>query len=298
MKIQNLQNVMVSISVLKTMAGDLVKAGFTRVYRTKTQQAELTALYEAKAKENTPNLDPLRLGRTDAAGNEQADGGYLIFTAQGQKMVTPSGLVADLTKFGFHLVVIEIFQREGDEEHIKLRLTWSRNTQAFTILDDRHKKVVRKYFDLVYHKLFGFNNPESVGLEGDHRPISGSITTLNFSGVMKAEQVKTCAGQIREVRMTDADGHLACPLRNPAAKTAPNTRRCPERPARAPDWRPGGEAEATVSATIKATATSAMVAEAFDNRRRDDRGGDVPKFTDLTEIEPGGGSLGNGHCFH
>lgn len=230
MKLQNLDNIMVSISVVKAMAGDLVKAGFTHVKRTKAQQAELTALYTTKAAEKTPSLDVSRLGRTDATGNQQVDGGYLIFTAEGQKMVTPTNLVADLTKQGFHLAVAETFEQEGDETRIRLRMTWSRNSTAHSLLGERQKAVARAYFDKTYHKLFGYNNPESASLEGDQNPIQGSIVTLNFSGVMKLEQVKTCAGLIREVRMTDQDGHLACPLRNPGG-TVPQ--KCPERtPAR------------------------------------------------------------------
>ena len=226
MRTQNLDNIMVSISVLKAMAGDLVKAGFTRVYRTKEDQAKLTALYAQTAAEKTPSLDVTRLGRTDAAGNQQVDGGYLIFTAEGQKMVTPTSLVADLTKFGFRLAVVETFEREGDDRNIRLRMTWSRNSQANCLLGERQKAIARKYCDLVYHKLFGFNNPESVGLEGDESPIRGSIVTLNFSGVVDSRQLSQNQGLVRLVRMTDENGHLACPLRNPGGKTP---ERCPEK---------------------------------------------------------------------
>lgn len=237
---------MVSISVLKAMAGDLVKAGFTRVYRTRDEQAKLTALYTAKAAEKTPSLDVARLGRADMAGNQQVDGGYLIFTAEGQKMVTPTNLVTDLTKQGFHLAVAETFEKEGDE-HIRLRMTWSKNSSAHSLLGERQKAVARAYFDRTYHKLFGFNNPESVGLEGESSPIQGSIVTLNFSGVMNAAEVSQNQGSVREVRMTDQDGHLACPLRNPGA-AAPQ--RCPERPTpRSEDWRPGYGTTAELEAT-------------------------------------------------
>lgn len=226
MKIEKLQNVMVSISVLKQMAGDLVKAGFTRVYRTRAEQERLTALYTTKAAEKTPSLDVGRLGRTDAAGNQQVDGGYLIFTADGQKMVMPMSLIDDLLKAGFHLAVAEVFEKEGDDRNIRLRITWSRNSASDIMLTEHQEKIALKYFDQTYWKLFGFFNPRSIDLAGDQCPIQGSIVTLNFSGAMKPDQVKTCTGNIREVRMTDADGHLACPLKNPDGKTP---QRCPER---------------------------------------------------------------------
>lgn len=227
MKITALQNVMVSIGLKTVNSGDLLKIGLPRVFRTKADQQRLTDLYAAKATDKTPTLDVFRLGRTDGAGNQQADGGYQIFTTEGQKMVTPSVLAADLAKYGYHLTVAEVFQAEGNEEHIKLRLTWSRSSSTKVTLDDRQKKAVRKYFDLVYWKLFGFYNLEAVSLEGEVNPIQGSIVTLNFSGVVNDRQVDHSA--IREVKMVDQDGHISCPLRvtTPAAPAVPH--RCPER---------------------------------------------------------------------
>lgn len=231
-EIQDLQNIMVAIGLKSVNSGDLKKIDLPRVFRTKADQQRLTDRYAAKAADKTPALDVFRFGRIDAAGNQQADGGYLIFTSEGQKMATPKNLVADLTKYGYHLTVAEVFQAEGNEEHLKLRLVWSKNSSAKVTLDDRQKKAVRKYFDLVYWKLFGFYNLEAVSLEGDTNPIKGSIITLNFSGVVNDRQADHSAA--REVRMTDADGHLACPIIQSAAPAVPH--RCPERtPARSLD---------------------------------------------------------------
>ena len=208
MKTQNLQNLMVSISLKKASSGNLLKIGLSQVFRTKADQQRLTDLYATKAADKTPNLDVYRLGRNDLDG-KLADGGYLLFTKEGQKMVTPANLPDDLKAFGFHLTVAEIFEKEGDPDHIRLRLTWSRNSSAkMTPLDDRQKKTARRYFDLTYWKIFGFFNPEALSLEGDRSPIQGSIVTLNFSGVINAGH----QSEVREVRMTDADGHLACPI--------------------------------------------------------------------------------------
>lgn len=231
MKIQNLQNLMVSIAMKQNQFGDPNNVGLPVVFRSRQEQAQLTTLYERAAAINTPNLNIDRLNRQDATGNRQVDGGYLIFAALGQKTVTPKNLVTDLTKFGFHLSVVEFFQKEGDDK-IRLRLTWSKNSLTKVQLDDRQKEAVRKYFNKTYWKLFGFFNPEAVSLEGDKSPIKGSIVTLNFSGMMapNVEQNQ----MVREVRMTDADGHLACPIiQSPVVTPAAAPYRCPERtPAR------------------------------------------------------------------
>jgi hypothetical protein len=215
-----LENLMVSIGMLKCKADDVLEAGFPLVYRTKTEQEALTALYEEHARTATPHLDVYRLQRTDNAELVEADGGYLLFTKDGQRIVTPTVLVADLAKFGFILTVAEIFQRESDEkpeeEHIKLRLVWSwgDSTTEFKPNDDQ-KKIARRYFNRVYWKLFGFYDLDSVSLEGEKSPIRGSIVTLNFSGVMNAENEDKHRDEVRLVRMVDQDGHLACPLRPP-----------------------------------------------------------------------------------
>jgi hypothetical protein len=241
MKITELPNLMVSIAVRRDLAGDLLAAGFTKVFRTIAQQTALTALYETKAAEKTPHLDIGRLGRTDATGNRQVDGGYLLFTAGGQLAVTPKSLVADLTKYGFHLAVVEVFEKEG-EQNVRLRMTWSRNPVTPVTLTEQQKKVARDYFNRTFHKMFGFFNPESVGLDGDASPIKGSIVTLNFSGVMNAAQEAQNRKATRHVRMVDQDGHLRCDLHEtadpvqspgPVATAAVVDRafpaRCPER---------------------------------------------------------------------
>ena len=196
------QNVMVSIAFDPTKSRDLMEVGLLpKVLRTKAQQAQLNELYLTQASVITPSLDVNRLNRTDAAGNKQVDGGYLIFSALGQKNVTPRKLVADLTKLGYCLVVVEIFEQEGKDKR-KLRLTWSLKIGATVTLEKRQAQVVRKYFDLSYFKLFGFRNLKAVSLEGNQSPIQGSIVTLNFSGVN--------APADREVRMCDDCGHFQC----------------------------------------------------------------------------------------
>lgn len=201
---------MVSIAMKTHMASDVQDAGFTRVFRTTAEQQVLTALYEKTAETKTPSLDLDRLNRADLAGNKQVDGGYQIFTAispgavsSHQEMVSPQDLAKSLELFGYHLAVAEVFQREGDEAHLKLRLTWSTNSPAHASLTQKQQTVVDKYLGLAYFKLFGFYNLAAVSLAADQSPISGSIVTLNFTGVApKAAE--------RFVRMTDQDGHLRC----------------------------------------------------------------------------------------
>lgn len=275
MKITNLQNLMVSISMLKNMACDLLSAGFTNVFRTKADQEKLNARYEAKAEKTTPSLDVHRLGRTDAAGNTQVDGGRLIFTAEGQKVVTPKNLVDDLTKHGYHLAVAETFEKEGDK-NVRLRLTWSKNASTKVRLSDCQKKVARKYFDLTYWKIFGFFNLEALSLEEERSPIKGSIVTLNFSGVMNAGQA--LHKDIREIRMVDEDGHLACPIISTASATP---QRYPE-----PPGNPAQSAESAFDQGLKSSIREprricpdrtperflkASPAEAFDRGLRSER---------------------------
>lgn len=212
MKIQELQNVMVSIATRKNKANDLLNAGFSRVFRTREQQGALTSLYEKTAKNQTPNLDVHRLGRTDSAGQAQVDGGYLMFKEQGQQIVSPRLLVPDMERVRFNLAVAEVFQKEGDD-NVRLRLTWSRGGTEIT-LGHQKAAVVLRYMNKTYWKLFGFFNPKTVSLEGDANPIQGSIVTLNFSGIMPNPPPAQHVDQIRYLRMVDADGHIRCERQN------------------------------------------------------------------------------------
>lgn len=223
MKVQALQNLMVSIAMKKSMASELQDADFPRVHRTREEQEALTGLYRQTAAERSPNLDVHRLQRTDATGHLQADGGNLLFGKDGQAIVSPHQLPADLAKYGFRLAVAEIFSKDGDEDHIRLRLTWSRNG-AEQILTERQKKLTRRYFNNVYWKVFGFLNPEAVSLQGDQSPVRGSIITLNFTGVMNASQVEGNLADVRDLKVIDGDGHIRCDLRreNPVLEWTPS----------------------------------------------------------------------------
>ncbi len=228
-------NIMVSISMLKFMASELVKAGFQNILRTKEQQEAMNRLSEQR----TPGKDVYRLGRTDAAGNKVADGGNLLFGKDGQKIVSPTKLAADLKKQGYSLIVAETFEKQGDEEHIRLRLTWSLNATSEICLTDKQKSVARRYFDGVYWKMFGFFNQEALSLEGDASPVKGSIVTLNFSGVMNQANVQLRRNEIRDLQMI-AEGHFRCIFRPPAT-------------GQSVDWRPGDDMiGATTEEVVKA----------------------------------------------
>ena len=222
MKIAGLQNVMVSIGMMKAMAGDILGAGLPHVFRTKKQQEATNLLYTSIAEVNTPCLDVFRLQRTDQDGEIQADGGYVLFGKEGQEIVSVRDLTIDLEKNGFHLAVAETFEKEGDGKRMKLRLTWSRNSETRTSLTGPQKLLVHKYLNKVYWKLFGFYNQDSVSLEGDTNPIQGSIITLNFSGVLNGKQVADNLTLIRDVRMIDSQGHLRCLPRDPVVTATYN----------------------------------------------------------------------------
>lgn len=217
------QNVMVSISLIEGMSGDLLKLGLPEVFRTTEEQDALTALYEEHAATDTPSRDVYRFNRTDASGNTQADGGEAIFKETGQKNVTPINLAMSLEKNGFHLAVAEIFRAEGNGRNFKLRLTWSVNSLARVTLTEQQLVVIDKYLCQAYFKLFGYRNQENISLTLETNPIQGTITTLNFSGLMDIKKSKD--QDIREIQLTDKDGHFRCPVSWPA----PSVHRCPEK---------------------------------------------------------------------
>lgn len=211
-----MQNVLISIGLSVQHSQDLLDAGFTQVFMTRQQREAQNALYAAEAEKKTPGRDVYRLDRTNNAGVRQADGGEQIFTTKGdpnrkhQEMVSPSELPKRLVKLGYHLAIAEIYQEEGNKTHRKFRTFWSKNSAATVTMDEAQKAVARKYFKIVYRKVFGFRNPAAVSLLGDKDPIQGTIATLNFSGVVEFKPQNT-----RDCVATDTAGHFECPLRNP-----------------------------------------------------------------------------------
>lgn len=240
MKIEKLQNVMTSMAMLERMAGNLP---FRMVFMTKAEQEATNRLYAENAKTQTPSLDVHRLHRENSAGVTQADGGYLKFGKDGQKAVCPRYLVADLTKQGYRLIDALILKKEGDvnergEQRVHLRFYWALNAAKVLHLNEEQQDVARDWFNKPFHMVFGYFNPAAASLQGDSSPIKGSIVTLNFSGVMNAQSEQNRADEIREIRMTDQAGHLACPLRKPAtAGTVVTTPIVPDR-REAPRWCP------------------------------------------------------------
>lgn len=272
---------MASFSVLESMAKDLTSAGFLLVERSIADQKAITQRYEQAAKVASPKADVFRLGRTNAAGVLQADGGHLKFGRDGQKLICPKDLVADLSQNGYHLFRVEILRQEGDldekdRQRIRFRLYWTSGDEPKLELTDPQKKVARDFFNGSYHKLWSFFNASAA----PGRPMQGSSVTLNFSGVMKAEQAKELADEIRDLRLIDHD-HFRCVPRSTKSQVE--------------DWHPG-DTESVVNAAFGGRKPRQHCPNWPSPHHRQNPGGDVPNI-DISESGTGSGIPG-GHSFH
>lgn len=168
-----IDNVMVTITVFEAMSGDLVKAGFDLITQTAVEQEDSAKRYQQN--NSVVNQKVLAYGY-------------------------PGLLWQDLNKLGYILTNAHILKKDNNK--IQLRLLWTLNSTSpppkFT---SPQISVIVKYLNQSYWKIF--EHYYAVCDANEKFPVNGSVAVLNCSGLMNRKDRAQFASSIQAVRCTD-----------------------------------------------------------------------------------------------